>query len=199
MKNFSLIGAGGHCRSVIALLENCSMGVEGIFDDSFQTGEIILGAPVKGKIAEANGPLILALGDNKKREKAFLSLREQIYSGNIFHTTSSREKHITVGSSNLFFAFSYLNNGVSIGDNNIINTRATLEHEVKLGSHNHVAVGAILLGRSTLGNRCFIGSGAIIKDGVSVCDDVVIGANSFVNENITLPGTYVGSPARKIP
>lgn len=53
-------------------------------------------------------------------------------------------------------------------------------------------------GNCTIGNRVYIGTGAVIKEKISICDDVIIGALSFVNKDITEPGTYVGSPVRKI-
>jgi acetyltransferase-like isoleucine patch superfamily enzyme len=52
--------------------------------------------------------------------------------------------------------------------------------------------------KSTLiGNHVSIGSNATILP-VTICDNVVIGAGSVVTKNITLPGTYVGNPAKKL-
>jgi len=48
-----------------------------------------------------------------------------------------------------------------------------------------------------IGNNVSIGSNATILP-VSICDHVVIGAGSVVSTNITIPGTYHGSPARLV-
>jgi len=50
---------------------------------------------------------------------------------------------------------------------------------------------------TTVGNRVSIGSNASIMP-VKICDDVVIGAGAVVTKDITVAGTYVGNPARKL-
>jgi acetyltransferase-like isoleucine patch superfamily enzyme len=46
-----------------------------------------------------------------------------------------------------------------------------------------------------LGNRVSIGTNATILP-VTICEDVVIGAGAVVTKDITVPGFYVGNPAR---
>ena len=48
---------------------------------------------------------------------------------------------------------------------------------------------------TTIGNRVSIGSGATILP-VAICDDVVVGAGAVVTRDISVPGSYVGNPAR---
>ena len=52
-------------------------------------------------------------------------------------------------------------------------------------------------GATRIGNRVSIGSNVTLLP-VNVCDDVLIGAGSVVTKDITVPGTYVGNPARII-
>ena len=47
-------------------------------------------------------------------------------------------------------------------------------------------------------NRVRLATSSNILGNISVCDDVMIGANSLVIRDIVEPGTYVGSPVRKI-
>ena len=199
MKKVALIGAGGHARSVIAILNKNQFSVVGIYDaDTSQTADVF-GIPILGTHDEipASVNLVLAVGDNEKRMALFEKFRPQIFAGNVFHPSAVSEEHVKCGVANIIGAKAYLNNGVEIGDNNLINTSAILEHEVFIGSHNHISVGSMLLGRAKMGSRCFLGAGAIVRNGVKVCDDVVIGANSYVSEDILEAGIYVGSPARK--
>jgi acetyltransferase-like isoleucine patch superfamily enzyme len=51
---------------------------------------------------------------------------------------------------------------------------------------------------TVIGNRVSIGSNATIMP-VRIVDNVVIGAGSVVTHDITVPGTYVGNPARRLP
>lgn len=200
MKKVNLVGAGGHCRSVIALLTNNAYEIESIFDDGFKSKETILGIPLIGgsKAIESTQQLVLAIGDNQSRSRYFSTYRNQVVMELIVHPTAWLEKHLKVGVANTIFAKVFINNAVEIGDNNLINSGAILEHEVVIGSHNHISISACLLGRSQIGDRCFIGAGSIVKEKVKICSDVTVGANSFVAEDITTPGVYVGSPARKI-
>jgi acetyltransferase-like isoleucine patch superfamily enzyme len=50
---------------------------------------------------------------------------------------------------------------------------------------------------TTIGNKVSIGSNATILP-VTICDNVVIGAGAVVTKNITIPGVYVGNPAKKL-
>lgn len=51
--------------------------------------------------------------------------------------------------------------------------------------------------KTDIGNNVSIGSNSTILP-VNICDNVVIGAGSVVTKNISMSGTYVGNPAKKI-
>jgi len=51
--------------------------------------------------------------------------------------------------------------------------------------------------RTNIGNNVSIGSNATILP-VNICDGAVIGAGSVVTKNISIPGTYVGNPAKPL-
>lgn len=200
MKEVLLIGCGGHARSLIDLVQISGFKAAGIYDEHFKAREEVSGVKLLG------GPdampdevtLVLAIGNSHKRADFFNCYTKRILEQNLVHPSAVIARHSELGSSNQIFARAVVNPEAVLGKNNIINTGAILEHEVRVGSHCHIAVGAILLGRVSVGDFCFIGAGSVVKDGVSICDGVTVGANSFVNESITIPGTYVGGPARKI-
>lgn len=50
---------------------------------------------------------------------------------------------------------------------------------------------------TSIGNRVSIGSGATILP-VKICDDVVVGAGAVVTKDISVAGSYVGNPARRL-
>ena len=195
-----VIGAGGHARSVINLIQSTQQSVWGVYDDHYVPGEKILSVPVLGKISDIKPEqkLVLAIGDNYHRADAFFKFKSQIETESFIHPAAFVESGVKMGIANQILARAYLNTQVIIGDNNLLNTACVLEHEVEIGHHNHISVGAILCGRVKLGSLCFIGAGAVLADGICVCDDVIIGANSTVLNDISEPGTYVGSPARKV-
>jgi UDP-N-acetylbacillosamine N-acetyltransferase len=201
-KEIIIMGAGGQARSLIPLLNQNNFSIHGILDETFDPGkqESILNIKLIGAFVhfKHNMPVVLAIGDNRKRMELFEQFRSDVLRDNLCHATSFIDPDATIGISNQIFGRCFINSKAIIGDNNIINTGSILEHEVKVGSHNHVSVGSILCGRVSIGDRCFIGAGAVVIDKLSICSDVIVGANSVVIDHITEPGVYVGNPARKI-
>lgn len=197
-----ILGAGGHTRSLINLLEYNSFKIAGIFDDTYHDliEELISGYMLKGKIADcpADKKVVLSTGNNYERALLFNKFSSQMLKDNLFHPSSVVEKRVRFGISNQIFANTYINSHAEIGDNNIINTGATIEHEVNIGSNNHVSVNSTICGRVSIGDNCLIGAGAVIIDKIAITNDVIIGANSVVIRDIPEAGVYAGSPARKI-
>lgn len=200
--NVSILGAGGHTRSIINLINSDLYHILGIYDDNYNenSNENVLGIGFKGVISEITlkSKIILSIGDNHKRKLLFKRFDGGVLLDNLIHKTSLIEQHSNIGNSNQIFANSYINSLVSIGNNNIINTGCLIEHESHIGSHNHISIGSIICGRVYIGNECFLGAGSVIKDKIKICDNVVIGANSLVINDIINPGVYVGSPVIKI-
>jgi sugar O-acyltransferase (sialic acid O-acetyltransferase NeuD family) len=203
ISNVVIFGAGGHSRVVIAILEKLQFNILGVFDDSYEKSketELISGYKLKGNLNnyDDSSPLVLAFGENKKRESLFNKYQNIILKENLIHPTSYIEANVIIGESNIILTFVLIHALSKIGNNNIINSRATIEHECEIGSHNHISVGVILCGRVKIGDSCFIGAGTVINDKVSICNNVIIGSNSTVINSINEPGTYAGSPVKRI-
>jgi len=202
MKKAAVIGAGGHTRSLINILEHNNIGIIGIYDDSYivSGNEFICGYILKGKVEDSpeGVDIVLSVGDNDKREALFYKFAPTVLNENLFHPKSFTETKVAWGVSNQIFAHAYINSEARIGNNNIINTGAIIEHEVKMGSHNHISVHATVCGRVSIGNNCFIGAGAVILDNIIIQNNVTVGANSVVINNIIEAGVYVGNPVRRI-
>ena len=198
----AVIGAGGHARSLIGLLESRDYQILGVFDDSYQPGEeeLIGGYPLCGTLQMAPGgaPLVLAVGDNERRAELFSRFQASLYLQSLLHVQAFVAKGARLGQVNQLFGNVFVNSQAVLGDNNIINTGAIIEHEAHIGSHNHISVGTILCGRVRVGDCCMLGAGTTVIDKVSICSHVIIGANSTVIKDIVEPGTYVGSPARRV-
>ncbi len=200
-KEISIIGAGGHTRSLISLIEALELQIKGIYDESYnaQTSEEISGYRLLGTPENIqNGPLVLSIGDNQKRTQWFRNLEKMIYHDELLHPKAIIDKEAILKGYNQVFSGVIINAHACIGKNNIINTGAIIEHEVLIGDHNHISVGAIICGRVHIGSQCFFGAGSVIIDKLSIADNVIIGANSVVISDIIEAGTYVGNPARRV-
>ena len=128
MTKISIIGAGGHTRSSIHLLENNypEMDYE-IYDDSFSDNndEFIANIKLAGKIKDLNpcSPIFLSIGDNVKRRRLYIQFEKYIIKKNLFHESSTVEDNVIFGDGNQIFANSYINSYSQVGNNNILNTK----------------------------------------------------------------------------
>jgi acetyltransferase-like isoleucine patch superfamily enzyme len=110
--------------------------------------------------------------------------------------------------------FTEIQKTVSIGARTRIQSHAFICEMVTVGEDCFVGHGAMFINdtfsigsparrqkefwrATSIGNRVLIGSNATVLP-VRVCDDVIIGAGAVVTKDITISGTYVGNPARKL-
>ena len=104
------------------------------------------------------------------------------------------QKDVTIGKRTRIQSHAFICELVTIGDDCFISHGAMFINDCfELGGP---AKGRKELWRSTkIGNCVSIGTNATILP-VTICDHVVIGAGSVVTKDISVPGIYVGNPAR---
>lgn len=106
------------------------------------------------------------------------------------------QKDVTIGDNTKVQSHSFICELVTIGNDCFIGHGVMFIND--LFQHGGPARGNKDLWKSTeIGNNVSIGSNATILP-VQICDNVVIGAGAVVTKNITIPGVYIGNPARKI-
>ncbi len=204
IKKNIVIGSGGHARSLVSLLINNRIKnikiksfsklifKEKIF--KFKIEKLNLEYDLKG-----NNNYFLAIGDLDVRKKYFDILKKRKKSTpNIFSKSSNVNDDLNLGTGNFIGENIFIGPYTKIGSNNIINSSCSIDHECIIGNDCNISPGVVLAGRASLGNKIFIGMGACIAENIKICNNVIIGANSFVNRSILKPGTYFGSPIRKI-
>jgi len=104
------------------------------------------------------------------------------------------QKDVTIGKRCRIQSHAFICELVTIGDDCFISHGAMFIND--LFETGGPAKGRKDLWRSTkIGNNVSIGTNATILP-VTICDNVVIGAGSVVTKDITVPGIYVGNPAR---
>lgn len=196
----NIIGSGGHARSLIPLALKAGQEVQAVYDDSFSDNqeEIFPGVYLAGGLSDVpkDSSCLLALGNNELRASLFEQL--SVLKLNLRAPSSEVDETAELGEANQIFSKVFVNALVHLGSNNILNSSSVIEHEVNIGSHNHIACGAVLCGRVRIGNLCHIGANATVNENVVIGDRIIIGSGSLVTRNILEPGTYVGTPARRI-
>ncbi len=91
-----------------------------------------------------------------------------------------------------------VNSGTVVGGWSILNTNSTVEHDCRIGENVHVAPGATVSGGVTIGDNTMVGAGATVIQGITIGGDCVVGAGATVIRDLLTPGTYVGTPAKRI-
>jgi UDP-3-O-[3-hydroxymyristoyl] glucosamine N-acyltransferase len=86
----------------------------------------------------------------------------------------------------------------NIGYDVIVGPYSMISHKVSIGNGTLIHPGTMIAGTASIGNNCTMGLRSTVLDQVLVCDNVSIAGGALVNKDITIPGCYVGSPARKI-
>ena len=106
------------------------------------------------------------------------------------------QKGVSVGARTKVQSHSFICELVSIGEDCFIGHGVMFINDTF--SEGGPAGGDASKWKSTrIGNRVSIGSNATMLP-VNVCDDVVIGAGAVVTKDISVPGTYAGSPAKRL-
>ncbi len=182
-KPLILIGAGGHAKSCIDIIENENKYyIFGIIDESSKKtfmGYKILGRDDKLKTySKKIKNIVIGIGQIKNFKKRFQIFKKCKKLGFKFPIIKSKNSYISkyakIGEGTLIFHRVVINSDAKIGKNCIINSRALIEHDVKIGNNCHISTGSILNGSVKVGDNSFIGSGTIVSH------EVKIKAKSFI-------------------
>lgn len=201
-----LIGAGGHCKSVIETIEDGGFySIAGIVGEPGQLNETVLGYRVIAldenlpQLIKEYRNFFVTIGQirhSTPRVKIFNKLVE--LGCHLPVVTSPKahvSKHAKIGQGTLIMPFAFINAGVTIGDNCIINTAAIIEHETSIGAHNHVSTGCVVNGNCTVGNNNFLGTNSTLLNNITVGSYNLIGASSVVVKNVGDHLKLFGNPA----
>ena len=210
MKNkLILIGGGGHCQSVIDVVEATQQyEIVGVIDQAHKVGKKVSGYEIIGtddQLSQFVHPeinFLITVGQIKdSRIRHVLYQKVQQAQGKLASVVSPRAQvssRATIGEGSIVMHDALINAHAQIGSNTIINTKALVEHGSYIGDHCHIATGAIINGDCHVGHHTMIGSQATLVHGITVTERVVVGAGAVVTHALSEAGTYVGVPARKI-
>tara|TARA_B100000965_G_scaffold318959_1_gene279783 strand:- start:174 stop:752 length:579 start_codon:yes stop_codon:yes gene_type:complete len=191
MKKIVLIGGGGHCKSVIDVIEQeGQFNIEGIVDVAELLGSEILGYPVFGtdddipKLAEKYKNAIITVGQIKSpklRIKLFdFAVKSGFTMPKIISPNAYVSKHSSIGNGVVVMHNAIINANSSIGDNCIINSKALVEHDCKISSHCHISTNTTINGGAIVGSGSFVGSNATTKELAVIKENSFIKAGSLI-------------------
>ncbi|WP_442486976.1 NeuD/PglB/VioB family sugar acetyltransferase [Halomonas litopenaei] len=205
MKECFVIGGGGHARVLLHGLRGLGWQVVG-----YVAREPSSAMPVpwlgqdRGRLASLEGlPSTAFLGIGMVTSAPWRRALLEAFLAQGFDLppliTHSAMVHddVKLGDGSVILDGAVVVTGSRLGRGCLINTRAVVDHDCVLGDNVHVACGATLSGGVRLGADVMIGTGANLIQGVEVCAGAVIGAGATVVGNVTRPGVYLGTPARR--
>lgn len=170
-----LIGGGGHCKSVIDVIEQGDQfEIAGIIDTKELVGSKVLGYKILGSDEDLKDLrhrykyALITVGQIKSPEiriKLFKILKSFGYElPVIISPLAYVSKHARLGDGTVIMHHALVNANVIIGQNCIINTKALIEHDAIIEDNCHISTGAIINGGVHVKAGTFYGSNATCKE-----------------------------------
>jgi len=189
-----LIGAGGHARSCIDVIEQQGQyqiaGLIGMPDEVLakHLGYVIIGTDSNlPELAKNYRYALITIGQIQTAEHRILLYQQALQFGFqlpiIIAPTAHVSRHAVLGAGTIVMHGAIVNAGAKVGNNCIINTLALLEHDAIVEDHCHISTSAILNGDVAVGAGSFVGSGSVIKEGVAIGKDCRVGIGLTVRHN----------------
>jgi sugar O-acyltransferase (sialic acid O-acetyltransferase NeuD family) len=211
-KRLVIFGAGGHGRSLAALIQKMGgFDLLGFLDDGVPAGSEVLGLPVLGgrdslaKLAEDGIRLAVngvgGIGNLKTRLTVFDLLRQAgFHCPKVIHPTAFIEDSAVLADGVQVFPLAYVGTEVSAGFGTIINTGAIVSHDCQLGETVNLSPGATLAGGVTIGAGSLIGMRATVNLGVQIGEYALVGNGAAVKADVpdrgVVPAGTIWPPRR---
>jgi sugar O-acyltransferase (sialic acid O-acetyltransferase NeuD family) len=189
-----LIGAGGHARACIDVIEHLdTFEIAGLIGANEELQHECMGYRVIAtdsdlpKLAEQYQYSLITVGQIKSD-----LVRQRLYEQalalgfkfpTIISSTAHVSRHAVVGDATIVMHGAIVNAGAKVGNNCIINTNALIEHDATVADHCHISTGAIVNGAANIGFGSFVGSGSIIKQGITLGSNCVVGMGIAVRHH----------------
>ena len=188
----ALFGYGGHAREVAAQIQK---EVTFFVNDEYAND---VAKPIS-QFDPEEYTMMVAVGDSRARFDVVQSLpKETTYFTFIHPTALLLSKDINIGTGSFIGAYSILTTNITIGDHAILNRGNHIGHDTEIGSYFSAMPGAIVSGNVKIYSMVYMGTNSSIKEKLSIHSLATIGSNTAVVKHIEEPGTYVGTPAKKI-
>jgi UDP-perosamine 4-acetyltransferase len=200
-----VLGAGGHARSVVDVLERAGhavVAVSGADPTADHGGEpwhvdVLPDDREAFELIAARGlHAVVAIGANPARNGLVHALVARGLSvPPVVASTATVSPRSVLGAGTVVLEHAHVGPWTVVGEAVIVNTGAVVEHDCRVGAGAHVAPGAVLLGGAAVGDGALVGSGARILPRVTVGSRATIGAGAVVTGPVPDGQTVVGVPA----
>jgi len=175
MEDILLVGGGGHCKSVIDVIEQqAKYKIAGIIDKKELIGQKVLEYEIIGcdddlehffKVYKNAVVTVGQIKSNRVRVSLFEKLKNIGFNLPIIVSPLAYvSKHATIKEGSIVMHLALVNAEAKIGKNCIINTKALIEHDAVIEDNSHISTGAIVNGGTIVKENSFFGSNAVSKE-----------------------------------
>ena len=189
-KNIVLVGGGGHCISLIDIIENGNeFNILGVLDPN-TVKKNILGYKILGddslipELVGENTYFLITVGQIKsysiRKSIAKILLKNNAKLATIISPTAYVSRHAHIGNGSVVMNHAVVNAKSKIGNNCIINTMANIDHNVLIQDFCHISTCAVINGDTVIENGTFIGSNATISNNIIIKENSIVGAGKFI-------------------
>lgn len=192
----AIIGAGGFAREVKAQMGDQT--IKCFVDDRYwiENNEYIF--PLS-EFDPKEYEVVVAIGDPKTRFEMVSRLPKETKFFVFKHSSAQiLGNDVKIGVGSIICAGVIVTTNVVIGEHAHLNLHTTIGHDCRIKNYFTTAPGAKISGNCDIGDFVYIGTNASVKEKINICNESIIGLNAGVVKHITEPGTYIGTPVKKI-
>lgn len=194
-----LIGASGHAKVIIEILEQQEIYIGGL-QDANPAITSLLDYDVYQEFPtffdSDDDKVIISIGNNAIRKEIATSVAYKFISA--IHPKATISKRAKIGEGSVIMAGVSINSNAMIGKHTIINTNASIDHDCILEDYVHISPNVALAGNVSIGEGTHIGIGACVIQGVKIGKWCTIGAGAVIIRDVSDGCTVVGNPGRII-
>ena len=192
MKEIILIGGGGHCKSVIDVIElEGKFAIAGIIEkDKSLIGQKVLDYKVIGcdedleKLREKYEYAFITIGQIKSpdlRIKIYEKLKSLDFKlPVIISPLAYISKYAKIEEGTIIMHHALVNANAKVGKNCIINSKALIEHDAVIEDFCHISTAAVVNGGVIVKRGSFIGSNSVTKEYIEIQKNSFIKAGSLL-------------------
>ncbi|TPV34058.1 acetyltransferase [Paucihalobacter ruber] len=208
--NIVLIGASGHAKVVIDIIEKLNrFTIVGLIDSFKPIGTQIFEYKVIGteddlpeltKKYHFNAGII-TIGDNWIRKVIHQKIENLVPEFELItaiHPSAVIGKQVKIGNGTVVMPGAIINSAAKVGKCCIINTKVSLGHDSEMKDYSSLAPNVTVGGNVSIGSYTAICMGANIIQDISIGKHSIVGAGALVNKNIEDYNLVYGVPAKFI-
>lgn len=200
----ALIGAGGHARETLLMLQQCGVEADriaGFFVDDQYWSDGLVDGQRQFKLDTFDPKVhcaVIAVGDSQVRRRIAASMPADTCYPSFAHPSSILPDYLELPEGVMIHAGCIITTNVRIERHVQLNRSTNVGHDCVLREFATTAPGAVISGNCEVGAAAYLGAMSSIREKQRIGEDAVVGMGAVVVTDVPARAVYVGNPARAI-